>query len=374
MINVIRRVWETLRLTLYGADPAPPSRPMRETFAAVWVIVLVGFAAINVQYLCDSRTMPMMIAIPITGVTMLPLLFVRDKPLWAWRIGLIAMFVGAIDYEGGQAGPWSVIQIFVTVIVLFYVALREPVGVILWAGFLTSAAVWVQVQSGNMIAMTLLVAAVLLFGEQIQRRRRVQRDLRVETERMKIARELHDVVAHSMSLVAVRAETAPYRLGELPDAAKREFDELAVTARESLTELRRLLGVMRTDDPAARAPQPTLSDVEELVRSVRKAGMNVSYVPQRIEVPPAIGLTVYRVVQEALSNAARHAPGAAVSVSVGRSAGSVVAAVRNPVTRAVGNPGHGLTGMRERVELLGGEVKHGLHNGVFEVEAVIPVD
>jgi len=97
------------------------------------------------------------------------------------------------------------------------------------------------------------------------------------TERARIARELHDVVAHSLSLVAVRAETAPYRLKEVPGPAREEFLALAATARESLTELRRLLGVLRTEPGAARSPQPSLADVDKLVSSMRSAGMDISY-------------------------------------------------------------------------------------------------
>src|SRR5581483_5176999 len=118
----------------------------------------------------------------------------------------------------------------------------------------------------------------------------------------RIARELHDVVAHSMSLVAVRAETAPYRLPDLPEPAREEFLALANTARDTLGELRRLLGVLRTD-PAALAPQPSLSDVDDLVASARQAGLKVQVAVVGAPTSEATGLTVYRIVQEALSNA-----------------------------------------------------------------------
>src|SRR3984885_6032285 len=137
-------------------------------------------------------------------------------------------------------------------------------------------------------------------------------------ERPRIARELHDVVAHHMSLIAVRAETASYRLPGLPESAQAEFGSLSEEAREGLAEMRRLLAVLRDDQPAALAPQPQLADLPVLVDTARKAGLSVELsVPVSLhQVPSGIGLCAYRIVQESLANASQHAPGAAVTVSV----------------------------------------------------------
>ena len=156
-------------------------------------------------------------------------------------------------------------------------------------------------------------------------------------ERARIARELHDVVAHRLSLIAVRAETAPYRLADLPGPVRDEFGSLSGAAREALTDMRRLLGVLRDDRPSARAPQPRLADVPVLVEAARRAGMPVEMsVPPVLEpVPSAVGICAYRIVQESLSNASRHAQGAAVTVSMDHRAGDVVLQVANgpgPVT------------------------------------------
>jgi signal transduction histidine kinase len=201
-------------------------------------------------------------------------------------------------------------------------------------------------------------------------------------ERTRIARELHDVVAHHMSLIAVRAETAPYRLSDLPESARAEFGSISEVAREALAEMRRLLGVLRHDEPAGLAPQPQLSDLPELVDAARRAGVSVELsVPSALDrVPSGIALCAYRIVQESLSNASQHAPGAPVTVSVDHGAGAVVLQVANGPGAPAGpcrsepGPGHGLTGMRERVALLGGSLSAGPSaGGGFVVSAVLPL-
>ena len=201
-------------------------------------------------------------------------------------------------------------------------------------------------------------------------------------QRTRFARELHDVVAHHMSLMAIRAESAPHRLGELPEPVRAEFGSLSGSARQALADMRRLLSALRSDQPAAHAPQPGLEDLPGLIGAARKAGMTVemSAPPAPDQVPPSAGLCAYRVVQEALSNAGRHAAGAPVAVCVGYNAGTVRLQVTNgpgvPAgQRADGHgPGHGLSGMRERVELLGGSLSAGAApGGGFVVSAVLPL-
>src|SRR5262249_49097880 len=150
-------------------------------------------------------------------------------------------------------------------------------------------------------------------------------------ERARIARELHDVVAHHLSLIAVRAETAPYRLTGLPESAQAEFGSLSGVAREALAEMRRLLGVLRHDEPADRAPPPGLADLPALVETARQAGLSVQLsVPSALDhVPAGVGVCAYRIVQESLSNASQHAPGAAVTVSVDRESGMILLHVAN---------------------------------------------
>ncbi len=257
---------------------------------------------------------------------------------------------------------------------------------------------------------TVALTAVTIALDSMSSRRRAQHALTVATERTeltqaqltvleeraRIARELHDVVAHHMSLIAVRAESAPYRLDGLPEPVQAEFRALSATARDALTDMRRLLGVLRHDQPADLAPQPQLSDLPVLIEAARQAGVPVELsVPADLAaVPAGVGVCAYRIVQESLSNAGRHAPGAAVSVSVDQDARVVVLRVTNGPSEAPGTQsatpppgpepgapsgngvrsGHGLAGMRERVGLLGGTLSAGPEpGGGFVVSAVLPL-
>ncbi len=209
-------------------------------------------------------------------------------------------------------------------------------------------------------------------------------------ERNRIARELHDVVAHHLSMIAVRAETAPFRRPGLDGDGRGELAGIATDARSALVDMRRLLGVLRTDhDVRERAPQPQLADLPELVASARRSGlpvrMRVHGRPGRTAAsPPAVGLAAYRVVQEALSNASRHAHGAAVRVDVRHLPTAVRIRVVNalpdrPAGRGsrdgLAGPGHGLTGMRERVGMVGGQLAAGpTRDGGFSVDVTLPWD
>jgi signal transduction histidine kinase len=200
-------------------------------------------------------------------------------------------------------------------------------------------------------------------------------------ERTRIARELHDVVAHHMSLIAVQAQTAPYRLSGMPEPASAEFATISEAARAALSDMRRLLGVLRSDEAAVRAPQPQISQIPELIAAARSAGVTVTYSLQGAThtIPPSVGVCAYRVVQEGLSNASRHAPGATVTVKVQRREDAVRLEVANgparPATpdRNAAGAGHGLAGMTERVAMLGGALTAGpVTGGGFSVTAVLP--
>jgi len=272
---------------------------------------------------------------------------------------------------------------------------RRPVLWWMWALSLIPCWLWFARDLADLngpLGATIVFTAGTIAVDSISSRWRTQRALAAQTqrtelerarravleERTRIARELHDVVAHHMSLIAVRAETAPYRLSDLPEPVRAEFGSLSEVAREALAEMRRLLGVLRHDEPAGLAPQPQLSDLSALVDAARQSGVSVELsVPSALgQMPPGVALCAYRIVQEALSNASQHAPGAAVTVSVDHDAGAVLLRVANGPGGPGGNehePGHGLTGMRERVALLGGSLSAGpAPDGGFVVSVVLP--
>jgi signal transduction histidine kinase len=208
-------------------------------------------------------------------------------------------------------------------------------------------------------------------------------------ERARIARELHDVVAHHISMIAVQAETARLTTPGMPAAGAQRLLEIGDTARAGLTEMRRLLGVLREDaqaaDPAPghadRRPQPGLQQLNELLDEAREAGgaglrLIVSGPPAALE--PGVELAAYRIVQEGLTNARRHAPGAAVDVELRFTEAALRLRIRDngpgpPAMPSVANAGHGLTGMRERAAAAGGELRtDAAPGGGFLIEATLP--
>ncbi|WP_344498736.1 sensor histidine kinase [Dactylosporangium maewongense] len=204
----------------------------------------------------------------------------------------------------------------------------------------------------------------------------------VAAERERIARELHDVVAHSLSIVAVQAGAAEELMAIDPDLARRHVAAARRTAREALTEMRHVLDVQRddaADAASALAPQPTLERVADLVDEVRAAGLPVTLAVggERGDVAPGLDLAGFRIVQEALTNVRRHAGPAATTVHIGYTARWIDVAVRNAAPapdHAQGPPGsgRGLIGMRERARLYGGTVTAGPDGEGFAVEARLP--
>jgi signal transduction histidine kinase len=203
-------------------------------------------------------------------------------------------------------------------------------------------------------------------------------------ERARISRELHDVVAHHVSMIAVQAETARLATPGMPAAGARQLSAIGDTARAALTEMRRLLGVLREDSGAEtpdRRPQPGLAQLNELLdeaREVSGIGARLIVSGWLTTLDPGVELAAYRIVQEALTNARRHAPGAAVDVELRFVNDALHVRIRdNGPGPAAGasqpTPGHGLLGMRERAAAVGGEFRAGAApGGGFLVQATLP--
>jgi signal transduction histidine kinase len=221
---------------------------------------------------------------------------------------------------------------------------------------------------------------------RLEREREGEARRAVASERARIARELHDVVAHHVSMMVVQAEAGPLAVERDPARAAGAFEAIAATGRQALVEMRRLLGVLRGDGQApSLAPQPGLDQVPSLVEQVGRAGLEVELVVEgeKAPLPAGVELSAYRIVQEALTNAIRHAgPGRArVLVRYGKhdleltvrdegGGGGAAPAGGGPPTRS----GQGLVGMRERVSLFGGELHAGPGpDGGFTVAARLPL-
>jgi signal transduction histidine kinase len=279
--------------------------------------------------------------------------------------------------------------------VLYLVAERYRGWLALLLGLLLAAATLGPPDPGltNVLLLGLGVAALAvgnsrrLRGQVIAERetaRRVrteaQREQAAMEERARIARELHDVVAHHVSSIAIQADTARLTTPDMPGEGGRRLEAIGQTARDALTEMRRVLGVLRTDsdDGAELAPQPGLEHLSELLDTARAAGTRVRLIleGQVLPLPPGVELTAYRIVQEALTNARRHAPGAAVDVELRYTADGLHLRVRDngPGPADHDADGHGLLGMRERAAMVGGSLRAGpAPGGGFAVEADLPV-
>jgi signal transduction histidine kinase len=200
-------------------------------------------------------------------------------------------------------------------------------------------------------------------------------------ERARVARELHDVVAHHLSMIAVQAETARLTTPGMPADGQDRLADIAATARDALDEMRRLLGVLRTEqrtDGDGRQPQPGLAQLDSLVESARAAGTHVRLTLRGSsgKVPAGVDLSAYRIIQEALTNARRHAAGAAVTVDVCYAADMLCIRVEDdgPGPAHDGQGGQGITGMRERAAMVGGTLRTGRGStGGFFVEAELPL-
>ncbi|MBO0684904.1 MAG: sensor histidine kinase [Candidatus Dormibacteraeota bacterium] len=244
-----------------------------------------------------------------------------------------------------------------------------------------TAAVEIAVVVAIAIAAGQVAAELRAGGERrAQEAREEDARRRLADERLRIARELHDVVSHSIAMINVRAGVAVHVMEEQPAQAREALLEIKAASRDALHDLRGILGLLRTaDEPEPTAPAGGLAQLPDLVSSIRAAGVQVS-VEQSGETPPpaSVDLAAYRVLQEALTNVVRHAPGAAVRVAVRRQSSELLVDVEDDG----GTPGHdrhqgagqGLLGMQERVQATGGSLEVGPRpQGGFAVRARMPL-
>jgi signal transduction histidine kinase len=222
------------------------------------------------------------------------------------------------------------------------------------------------------------VATLQARAEDLEREQRQRTALAVAAERGRITRELHDVVAHGLSIMVVQAQGAKAVLLRQPDRTDAALTNIVTTGRASLAEMRRLLGLARTEAHAELAPQPSLATLPELVDGVRGSGTPVDFrvTGDPVPLPAGVELSAYRIVQEALTNTVKHAtPGAACTVELDfRPAGLHVRIHDSGGPVPQPRPGNGLRGITERVRALGGDLRAGpAAAGGFEVSALLPV-
>jgi signal transduction histidine kinase len=392
------------------------------TLDRAWLWGTVGPAILQVAVgwpiLAAVHGIPVLAAMVASVGLAAALVLTSQRPRLGIAVGAAAALFTTLSVgHGDPLWPWPVPTLIWYVLLVLLATIRAGwrMGFAAWlAGALVSALCLALEPAeyrdglGNTLLVAALTASALAIGgglrQLIASREQLahERGLTAEEEskrkelqqRNRIAQELHDVVAHSMSVISVQATTAPYRLPGMDEPTRGEFSSIAESSRRALAEMRGLLAVLRGDDAAETAPQPTIADIPQLVGSTRASGavVELEIDPELLPragaahaagdwsavVPPATGLTAYRTVQEAVSNALRHAPGAPirVQVTVGDQIGVRVA--NGPATRTLAAPapgaGLGLKGIHERVSALGGTVKAGpTPDGGFTVKARLPL-
>jgi signal transduction histidine kinase len=451
------------------AKPARPSKPEkpatpRRRFAlrpltprgwriAFWValgLVAAALYAVTVPISVELYDVPIEIVFVVVAA------HIAALPLAVWRpreasvlsvVAVVALMLLSGPGAGSAPWPWAVAPLITQVLVLAVVAWRDTWwwALAAWAGscvasVLVALVYFTQHTFSDSITGIVVFANIAVFAlavavaVRLLARTRVQLATEQATsstergrrqvldERARIARELHDVVAHSMSLLNVQATSAPYRHPGLSPEIVTEFEEIAAQTRTTLAEMRRLLGVLRSDEdlPAADAaapapapaaspspraddnptlvlgtpggtaptvvlePQPGLRELPALVEKARAAGAEILFQPGEAlghPVDDIVGLAAYRIVQEGLSNALRHAPGATITVELERDSRMLEVTVVNApppggVRKSTGQlagAGFGLQGMRERAAAVGGTVQYGpMPGGGYRVDAVLP--
>ncbi|MGW6981277.1 sensor histidine kinase [Streptomyces sp. NPDC054932] len=398
---------------LLGQAPKRWQRALPFVVAGVFVITLLP---VTITVLTEDYGMPGGWAGAMGVAQTVPLLLAVTRPLPAWVIVLASHTAGAVlllgaDDVAGHAWPWPPMTIVGYLLLMACLGLRESIRTLVGVWLATGAVGMVLGFSQpagvtNTSALLFVLSAVVLVltgalrglgdaqqrvaeQESISEAERARRTLL--EERARIARELHDVVAHHMSVITVQADSAPYRVPGMSEPVREEFAAIAASARESLGEMRRLLTVLRGDGAGGangadgeRTPQPGIDRLQQLVEATVRAGQPVELslaAGAAGAAPPAVDLSAYRIVQEALANVVRHAPGAPTRVSVTVDEDEVLVLVVNgPARDAVvelegSGTGHGLVGMRERVRLTGGTLDTGpLPDGGFRVAARLPLN
>ncbi|MFI6418402.1 sensor histidine kinase [Streptomyces sp. NPDC050842] len=321
----------------------------------------------------------------LTTLMVLPLVWRRRAPVAVLLTVLAASALYRLAVEGpGQPLPYTGLVIVYTI-----AALSPP-----WKRLVTTAllvvavpvSVWLNTQSVRELTFSLFVfAAAYVFGrlqDARQREHRIEAERAAARERARIAREMHDILSHAVSLMVVQAEAGPVAVRAAPERAEAAFEAISATGRDAMAQLRQMLGVLRDGSEsgaAPREPQPDLGGIAELVERVRAGGgVAVTYTTEGgvRALPAATGASAYRIVQEALTNVVKHARARTAEVRLTHEEGVLRVTVtddgRGP---QAGSGGHGLVGIRERAAAHGGTAAMGPGPGGrgFEVRVLLPV-
>jgi signal transduction histidine kinase len=359
----------------------------------VGAVVLVGLAVQG-----GDRVRPVTVSLGLAAATSL----VARRRFPGWTLVVSAGLVVALFHIDPSAGAVAVVA---PAVALYSLGVRrgrteQILGAILAVAAVIGAdvahpgepKVGQTILHVGLVAIPLLAAQVIrthhanvsLLRDRLQtaeRAREQETERRVEQERMRIARELHDVVAHTLTEVNVQAGAAAERLD--PGETRDLLERIETTSHTAIGELRAILGVLREPEPteASREPNPGIDDIQTLIERARTSGLDIRFEPgesRPTRVSDATSLAAYRIVQESLTNARRHSPGAAVTVRLNFNTETLALAIDNgPSLRANGkpaSPGIGIAGMTERATAIGGQLAAGPTADGFRVQAELPFD
>jgi signal transduction histidine kinase len=343
-------------------------------------LVAYALAAVALSSLLIRRRWPVVALVVSLGAT--SAWFLRDYPGGP----IVATVVIALVSVGemGDRKRSMLVGIVASAVSVVTVALHSGDGFISPAVFAAAGWVAAPLFLGDAIQnRRAYVLAVEERARQAEQTREEEARRRVDEERMRIARELHDVVAHGIAMINVQAGVAAHVIDQRPDDARAALVAIKQASGEALRELRATLGVLRGvgEPDAPPAPSPSLGDLGALLATIRSAGLAVELVDDRPvgPVPAGIGLTAYRIIQESLTNVVRHARATQAWVSViqidDRLVLEVVDDGAGPAVTDIVEPGHGIAGMQERVRALAGVLDAGpAAGGGFRVHAELPLE
>jgi signal transduction histidine kinase len=385
-------------------DPSgrPPRRSGRDWFVDVVAFLLaLGAGALLFVTSPDRSSMPLVVLWLDVIVGLLSCLTMWWRRRWPVEIAVVTALLAT----------FSTVAAFASLIALFTVAVHRPTRTVAWVGAvnLASGGAFVMLRPDpntpivvNAVIGLLATTGTVAWGMLVRARRQLvmslheraeraeaEQQLRIgqarQLERTRIAREMHDVLAHRISLVSMHAGALEFRAAAVGGEVARSAAVIRTSAHQALEDLREVIGVLRDGtDQAPEQPQPTLADVPCLIEESQQAGMHVTlrfaFAEAEGGLPLSVGRTAYRIVQEGLTNARKHAPGAAVTVDLEGSPGpGVTVEIRSrrpiePRTQPqIPGAGHGLVGLAERTDLAGGRLEHGrLPDGDFRLGAWLP--
>ncbi len=320
------------------------------------------------------------VAVLGTALSAAAIMLIRRRPVWAFLSALMPLLLAPIDASLG----------FVALVPLCYAlfrvagsgARRSALAVLATAelGAVGTALPNVD-RAGAVVPFGTMFAAAWVTGYVVGQQRRRDSELVLQQERMRIARELHDIVAHSMSVITVQAGYGHLVIDEQPAEARAALAAIEAAGRQTLAELRQLLGVLRSeqDDPATLDPAPGLGMLDQLIEHTGRAGVRVRLIVtgQPVALPAGVDLSAYRIVQEALTNVVKHAATGTADALLDYRPAELAIRITDHGSGCPddgGAIGHGLIGIRERVALYGGSLRAGpLPGRGFEVSARLPL-